>query len=194
MSAIETRSDLIALIARHLKTSSSPIIQSVATLLPLQEYRALPDSPRDAPVCTHLKTAEAFCPDEGPFCPISEKLRSVLPALHWVADYPDNPVLRGSFGHAVIASSSEIVMGCNLLAARTDYPAHAHPAAEIYLPLSDSAALYWQEGTGTFGPKGPGDIVLHGAHEPHAMTARDRPVLNFWVQFGEQPGGPAFFV
>lgn len=124
---------------------------------------------------------------------IAAKLGEVLPELHWVADYPHHPVLRGNFGHAVIAELAGIVIGCNLLAARTEYPAHAHAAQEIYVPLSDSAALFWQESTGQFEPGSPGDIIVHGSQEAHAITTQEHPVLNVWLQFGQEPGGPALF-
>lgn len=194
MTAIEVRNDLIALIARHLQESSSPIVRSVAALMTGQDYRSLPEPSRNAPVCAHLTAAETLFPSQGNAVAIATKLRELLPALHWTADYPQHPVLKDAFGHAVIAASDAIVMGCNLLAAGTDYPAHWHPAEEIYIPLSGSGARYWQESIGIYKTGSPGDVILHGAHESHAMITRDRPVLNFWIQFGAEPGGPAFFV
>ncbi|MBN9673797.1 dimethylsulfonioproprionate lyase family protein [Roseibium aggregatum] len=193
MSSHEVRNDLIALIARYLQASSSQIVQSVAALMPGQDYRSLPEPLRNAPVCAHLTAAETLFPSQGNAVAIASKFRELLPVLHWTADYPQHPVLKDAFGHAVIAASDAIVMGCNMLAARTDYPAHWHPAEEIYIPLSGSGARYWQESIGTHKTGSPGDIILHGARELHAMSTLDHPVLNVWIQYGAEPGGPAFF-
>lgn len=85
-------------------------------------------------------------------------------------------------------------MGCNLLAARTCYPPHAHLADEVYIPINDSGALFWRERSDSAEPKAPGDIVLHGSKEAHALTTREHPALNLWIQFGESHGGPVWFV
>ncbi len=194
MTAFEGRAALVACIVQHLHRSRSPLAEPVTALIARRRNGARPAASATAPVCAHLPAALSLCPEEGLGGAMADALKQILDGLHWVADYPEQSVLKDTFGHAVIAATANVVIGCNLLAARTDYPAHAHPAGEIYLPLSCSGALYWQESTGRYRPGSPGDTIVHGAHEPHAMTTLDHPVLNLWVQFGSDPGGPARFV
>lgn len=189
-----THAALHVTLACHLQTSGSETIRRVAADLPgLPAF--VPETPdRGAPACAHLEEAFALCPSAGPMGRVANALKAMMPGLYWVVDYPDHPVLRTAFAHTVIAKSDTCLLGCNLIAPNTDYPAHAHSAEEIYIPLSDSGAPFWQLSLGQGAVKRPGDIILHGPGEPHALTTRARPLLNIWIQFGDTPGGPTGFV
>lgn len=174
----------------HLDTTH----RALATCLSGQAWQVTPLAFRRAPVCAHFPAALTLCPTSGPIARITAELTALVHHLKWTADYPAHPTLKNSFAHAVIAQSDEALVGCNLLAPHTAYPAHAHLADEIYLPVADSRALFWQASTGTDTPATPGQPVTHGPSEPHALTTGDRPALNLWLQHGEAPGGPTWFV
>ena len=77
--------------------------------------------------------------------------------------------------------SDRATVGVALQAPDTDYAAHAHAAVEVYFILA--GVVDWQQGDGVWRRKGPGDFVLHRAHEPHAMRTGDAPLLALfaWV-------------
>ncbi|MEQ8895580.1 MAG: dimethylsulfonioproprionate lyase family protein [Roseovarius sp.] len=186
---VDPSQDLLSGLLCHLH-STHP---ALATRLTAQNWRFTPLAYTPAPACAHLPGALAACPATGPFADTATRLAALVHHLPWTADYPDHPTLKDAFAHAVIARSGDALLGCNLLAPQTAYPAHAHLACEIYLPVNDSGALFWQAATGTDRPARPGAPVTHGPSEPHALTTRARPALNLWLQHGEAPGGPTWF-
>ncbi|MEP0235326.1 dimethylsulfonioproprionate lyase family protein [Roseibium sp.] len=154
---------------------------------------ALPADPDTrAPVCNLLEAVAALAPIEGTIGQLASALVPVLPKLVWVVDYPEHSVLKERFGHAVLHLSPDLLIGCNILAAETDYPAHRHAADELYVPMTNGSTGYWQE-TGQTQHVSPGEIIRHASREAHAMRTGAEPVLNLWVQFGEAPGGPTWF-
>lgn len=134
------------------------------------------------------------CADEIGLIGLADDLAPVLADAAWHADYPDHAVLGTRFAHMVVHSDRRLVVGCNIVAGNTDYPAHAHAAEEIYIPLTNSDAHYWQANH----PEGhvgrAGDVIYHASQEPHALKTGALPVLNLWFQFGTAPGGLAHFV
>ena len=87
------------------------------------------------------------------------------------------------FGTGCPFDSEQAALGLTLQGPNLDYPAHAHEAMEIYYILSGEAE--WQQGDGVWRRKGPGDFMLHGAHEPHAMRSGDRPLLSLFAWFDD---------
>lgn len=174
----------------HLQTTHADL----ATRLAAQSWHIAPRAFTRAPVCTHLPAALALCPASGPIAAIACHLTALVHHLSWVADYPSHPTLKDSFAHAVIARTDGALVGCNLTAPHTSYPPHAHLADEIYLPVSDSRALFWQATTGRETPATPGTPITHGPSEPHALTTGGHPALNLWLQHGQDPGGPTWFL
>ncbi|MDM8167085.1 dimethylsulfonioproprionate lyase family protein [Roseovarius sp.] len=181
--------DLLTRVLCQLRASHPDLVQRLAP----GHWQVTPAGFAPAPACAHLPEAVAHCPETGPMADTARRLAALVHHLPWTADYPDHPVLKEAFAHAVIARSEGALLGCNLLAPHTAYPAHAHLACEIYLPVNDSGALFWQATTGADTPAIPGQPVIHGPSEPHALTTRDRPALNLWLQHGEAPGGPTWF-
>jgi len=73
-------------------------------------------------------------------------------------------------------------IGFTVMAERTMYPMHRHPAVELYLVISGLAQ--WQTPrSNRFVP--PGEFVLHGANEPHSMRTFDEPLLALWSWSGD---------
>lgn len=184
-----TPADLLAELLCHLRPSHPDLVSELAA----ERWQFTPVGFAPAPACAHLPGALAICPATGPGAALASCLAPLARQLRWSADYPDHPTLKDAFAHAVIARSAAAVIGCNLLAPQTRYPPHAHRAAEVYLPVNDSGARFWQASAHGDRRASPGRPISHRPLEPYAMTTRGRPALNLWIQHGEQPGGPAWF-
>ncbi|MDZ7705441.1 MAG: dimethylsulfonioproprionate lyase family protein [Trueperaceae bacterium] len=78
----------------------------------------------------------------------------------------------------------EVKMGVLHIAPYTDYPAHSHPAPEIYYVLSGNAT--WKLDGDPFEVT-PGATIYHAPHVPHEMIAGDDTVVLLWVWWA--PGG-----
>lgn len=73
-------------------------------------------------------------------------------------------------------------VGFTLIAPNTLYPAHAHPATELYLVISGHAE--WSaSGVRRIVP--PGGFVLHQSNEPHAMRTFAEPLLALYSWSGD---------
>jgi mannose-6-phosphate isomerase-like protein (cupin superfamily) len=64
-----------------------------------------------------------------------------------------------------------------------DYPAHSHPARELYLVL-DGTAEWWREGE-DYVPRPPGDRLLHEGGQSHAMRMGADGLLALWAWTGD---------
>ncbi len=79
-------------------------------------------------------------------------------------------------------SSERIACGILLLAPGLHYPAHAHEAEEIYLPIHGEAL--WQQGQGDFAPVPVGQAVHHASWVPHAMKVGAEPLAALYLWRG----------
>lgn len=124
---------------------------------------------------------------------IAEALRELSSELRWrqnpnyVRQPPGADFLAG-YGYAVIAgpgglAPAEIAVGVLLLAPGILYPAHAHPAEEVYLVL-DRASGWWREGEAWREGIG-GAAIHHPAHLAHAMQAGVEPLLALYLWRGD---------
>lgn len=64
-----------------------------------------------------------------------------------------------------------------------DYPAHSHPARELYLVL-DGTAEWWREGE-DYRARPPGDRLLHAGGQSHAMRMGADGLLALWAWTGD---------
>jgi hypothetical protein len=93
-------------------------------------------------------------------------------------------------------ASDNLLIGFSLQAPGLHYPAHAHPAVELYYVIGGT--VEWQQGDGLWRHLGPGAFVLHESEEPHAMQTGEKPLLAMFawlsdllspVRFVEPPAG-----
>ena len=126
-------------------------------------------------------------------------LARITPGLHWsqTEAYVVAPPYHGfldHYAHATIlgpatlaplleTSTAESRLGVLLLGPHHAYPPHAHPAEEIYLPLT---AARWSTGArGTSRVRPAGSLIHHAPELPHAVMTDDVPLLAVYVWLGD---------
>ncbi len=78
--------------------------------------------------------------------------------------------------------SRRIACGILMLGPDTDYPAHAHEAEELYLPLAGTA--FWTRGHEAAVERPPGVPIHHPSWVSHAMRTGAEPLLALYVWRG----------
>ena len=78
--------------------------------------------------------------------------------------------------------SGTIACGILMLGPDIDYPAHAHEAEELYLPLAGKAR--WTRGDGAAIERPAGTPIHHPSWVPHAMRTGAEPLLALYVWRG----------
>lgn len=175
--------------------SSDPAVAAEAQALRLGGATAPRRSPPPAPV---RQPATAFLEEavaaglSGPEGALAAAIRAVVPDLAWSYGYPAEPAWpalgeRIAFaqllGEGGLGTASQVLVGLTLIAPRTRYPWHAHPATELYLVIAGTAR-WWK---GTDGPRvhPPGALVLHESGIPHAMETEAEPLLALYTWRGD---------
>ncbi|MEO8243916.1 MAG: dimethylsulfonioproprionate lyase family protein [bacterium] len=79
-------------------------------------------------------------------------------------------------------ASERIACGVLLLGPGVIYPAHAHAAEEVYLPISGVAE--WQRGDAGFASVPVGQAVHHAPWMPHAMRVGAEPLAALYLWRG----------
>ena len=146
-----------------------------------------------APACQNFGAVSRLCADGIGHKSLAAPACKLLRHLQWIVDYPNHQTLRTAFAHAILKASSSVLVGLNILAADTVYPAHAHRATEIYLPLSGGEPALWQQASDVDTRRKPGDIIFHASEERHGLQTAGDPLLNLWIQVGDDLGGPTWF-
>lgn len=146
-----------------------------------------PAPPRRLAVCAALASAVAHAATSTRA--LTQAVADAVDALEWRQTYG-----AADFGASFLASygwteliglrgpipSERLAAGFLLLGPGVEYPAHAHEAQEVYLPLAGAAL--WRRGEGGFARREPGEAILHRAWEVHAMRTLEAPLLAlyFW--------------
>lgn len=144
---------------------------------------ARPLQPATLPVCRWLETMG--------FAGVIGHLRAAAAQLRWQQTYGS-----GDFGSDFLNSygwsefiglrgpypSSQIACGVLLLGPHTTYPAHAHAAEEVYLPIFGQA--HWQQGDAPFRPVPVGQPIHHAPWVPHAMRVGAEPLAALYLWRG----------
>ena len=145
--------------------------------------------PAGLPVCAVLDGAVAAAP--AGFAGLVAGLRDGAAGLRWGQTYG-----AGDFGAAFLRgygwteliglrgpiASDDVAVGFLLLGPGVVYPAHAHEAEEVYLPLSGTAQ--WMRGKGGFAPVAPGVVIRHPSWMPHAMRTGEEALVAAYVWRG----------
>lgn len=137
------------------------------------------------PLVRHLPAALAGLERDAP--DIAALLRPLADGLPWrygyeaSADMPDLHLNMGwaeFVGPAAPWRSDEVCLGVALIGANTHYPAHQHPAVELYHVLTGVAewSSHWRR---------PGAFILHDSNQTHAMRTGDEPLLALYTWSGD---------
>lgn len=122
---------------------------------------------------------------------VMAELRRAAPGLAWRQTYG-----AGDFGEDFLAgygwsefiglrgpvASERVACGVLLLGPQVTYPAHAHQAEEVYLPIHGVAE--WQRGEADFAPVPVGRAIHHPSWMPHAMRTGAEPLAALYLWRG----------
>lgn len=160
----------------------------VVSLLEQEQWLELPAPGVELPVSRHLSELLPTLP--GAADDVREAIREAAAALPWAYSYPpreDAPDLHERIAFAEILGpaaplrSETHCLGLTLIAPHTRYPLHHHPAVELYLVLSGTAA--WTA-AGRSPRVPPLELVLHPSGVAHAMETAAAPLLAAYAWTG----------
>jgi mannose-6-phosphate isomerase-like protein (cupin superfamily) len=150
------------------------------------------------PACDFLAAAVGAAA-AGPTVRIVAALAPLLDDLRWSYGYPVDPKWpdlgsRVAFAQLVgsrgLTDDDFVNLGLTLMAPRTHYPLHAHPAIEVYLVLSGTAG--WRIQGQPFRTQPPGSLLLHRSGIGHAMLTNAEPLLALYVWRGDLATAPIY--
>jgi hypothetical protein len=105
------------------------------------------------------------------------------PAMGFLEDYGYFVLAGPADGPPAFVECPDLACGLLLLGPGTLYPAHRHPAAELYIPLTGEGE--WQRGEEEWRTEPAGAIIYHGSAVPHAMRAGRTPLLAAYLWIGD---------
>ncbi|WP_119459107.1 dimethylsulfonioproprionate lyase family protein [Rhodospirillaceae bacterium SYSU D60014] len=173
----------------------------LASVLRTGSSQAEAAMPGILPVCRFWDEALDRAAD-GPAV-LAGHLRALGPSLRWTQNpnyrhRPPDPAFLENYGYAVIAgpagddkpeaarplvAADALAVGVLLLGPGTYYPAHHHPASEIYCIVSGDAE--WRRGDTPWRRQPPGAVVHHAPNLSHATRARAEPLLAVYLWRGD---------
>jgi len=158
---------------------------------------ALGARPFSLPVCRCWAPALEAARAQPRLAAMAHALQVLGPYLAWTQNpnYRRDPPSAGflnDYGYAVIAGPADgppallthpsLALGVLLLASRTHYPRHHHPATELYLPLNIAE---WWRGDGPWRAEPPGVVIHHEPEVPHATRAGEDALLAVYLWTGD---------
>ncbi len=146
--------------------------------------------PRRVAGCAHLPAALEDARRQG-FAAIADAITRADPFLQWVT-YDRYPVAgigeRFASGHAFAGvagigegrfAGDDVSAGIFVIAPRTLYRDHRHPASELYYPLNGPSG--WRFEQGEWSDRQAGEPVWNDPNVVHATRVYARPLLMFYV-------------
>lgn len=185
---------LIGIIRAHLQKGieqGSGVAEEASRVLALLE--PLPPLTGEFPRNRHAATrhlAAAFDATSPATANLVEAIRPLAGRLPWRYSYPkrkDAPGLGQEIAFAEIIGpeapfhSERVCLGLTLIGPHTLYPAHAHPATELYYVISGAAE--WTA-AGISRRNAPGAFILHPSLVVHAMQTGEEPLLAVYTWSG----------
>jgi len=156
------------------------IARVLSLLTPLPELDGVFPRTRH-PAARHL--AAAFEAGNASTADLLAAIRAVARNLPWRYSYAkrdDAPGLEKNMAFAEIIGpeapfqSDRVCLGLTLIGPKTFYPAHAHPAIELYYVAAGTAT--WTA-DGVSSKNAPGAFILHPSQIVHAMQTHSKPLL-----------------
>jgi mannose-6-phosphate isomerase-like protein (cupin superfamily) len=180
--------------------ASYPAGPEAQALLPLWPASSPPQRLEavSLPACDYL--AEAIeLGMAGPESAIAAGLPQLTSRLRWTYGYPQDSRYPGLerrlaftevLGRTGIWPSQRMLLGFTLIAPHTHYPAHVHPAIELYLVIAGATA--WALGDAPAEIRPPGSVIVHPSGAPHAMTTGAEPLLALFTWRGDLATSPSY--
>lgn len=183
----------------HLLAGEAEFARPFLAALPREPLRRQPgDGEAFLPVLRDWPDCLARAPREQPtLAPLAEALSALSPFLRWRQNpnyqvSPPDPGFLDGYGYSEIAGpygfvEAGIRCGVLLLGPHIFYPAHRHPAEEIYIPLNPGD---WQRGeaeiaAGGWTERPAGTVIHHPPEVPHAMRAGERALAALYLWRGD---------
>ena len=167
-------------------TQGAGLAETRAGLAPAfrQSPRPMP-APANAVLAAHLPAALAALAATDPA--LAQAIAAAAPHLPWITYDAYDPARIGPFfpyahafaslvGEAALFAAEGYDFGLFLVAPRVLYRDHAHPAAELYLPLTGPHRWRFAPGA-PFHEKPAFAPVWNPPHRPHATLTGDLPFL-----------------
>jgi mannose-6-phosphate isomerase-like protein (cupin superfamily) len=184
----------------QLAAGPAPAGPEAQALLPLWPAASPPQRLEAAtlPACDYLNEALDLGVT-GRESAIASGLPQLTARLRWTYGYPRDLrfpglELRVAFtevlGKSGIWPSQRMLLGFTLIAPHTHYPAHVHPAIELYLVIAGAAA--WARGNAPAEIRPPGSVIVHPSGAPHAMTTGAEPLLALYTWRGDLATSPSY--
>lgn len=129
----------------------------------------------------------------GPMGGLAEALRAAAPHFAWMQNagyrrempraFLDNYATLRLIGPDGPYLSDRVRVGLVLFGPDLYYPAHHHPARELYCVI-DGTAEWWRAGEEP-ALRPPGSVLLHTENQDHVMTMRGDGLLALWAWTGD---------
>ena len=181
---------LIGAIARQLNAAGQPAALRVLARLAEQNHSpaafTLPGSMR-LPVLRHFADAVGEAMLVSP--DTAAALAAVEDQLHWRQSEAYSDALLGdgfmeNYGWCQLLGphgffpGQDFLLGLLMLGPGQHYRNHAHPAPELYVPLTGGSS--WSRNREAFAPKPAGSLIWHEPQEVHATRTEATPLLAIW--------------
>lgn len=137
--------------------------------------------PAETPTCRHLDAALAAAGAS----PLAHAISRTRPFLHWITydaygtsigpRFPTHHAFSGLIGEYRMIPASDFAFGLFLVAPRTFYRDHRHPAPELYVPLTGPTR--WRFERGEWETRKAGAPVWNEPNAVHATVVEDVPFL-----------------
>ena len=126
----------------------------------------------------------------GPAAALTQAIAEAQGQLQWYYGYPPldgQPDLPSKIafcefvGPKAAIRSDTMRLGLTLIGPHTHYPAHAHPAVELYYVIAGTARWATDKADAKHAP---GAYILHQSSQPHLMETGDEPLLSLYAWSG----------
>jgi Dimethlysulfonioproprionate lyase len=129
--------------------------------------------------------------------PLARVTAQLAPSLAWTQNpnyrrAPPSDGFLDNYGYAVIAGPEggapalarhpDLALGLLLLGPHTEYPAHHHPAAEVYIPFG---VAEWRMADKSWESRLPGAVIHHPPNIAHATRSGDAPLAAIYLWTGD---------
>ncbi|MGV1681700.1 dimethylsulfonioproprionate lyase family protein [Sphingopyxis sp. NJF-3] len=155
-------------------------------------------APTTLPVLDYAPSLDAGA--DGALASLMRSFTTVAGMMRWRQTYRPGEADAGfleRYGWTELAGADGLVRadkisaGLLLLGPQCYYPAHSHPAHEIYVPLSGTAA--WFDADRGWREVPPLQTIVHRSGVAHAMRTAEKPLLAYFHWSGDNIGERARF-